>query len=133
MSLQLLSSSRELPAPTPNCFPRSSTLSVRDNKFLQKIQQLVLKHLDDARFGNTELAEQMYFSQSQLFRKLKALTGQSVAIHIRSIRLRVAREMLQSTTLTVSAIAYKTGFTSPFYFSNSFSKEFGVAPSGVRG
>jgi transcriptional regulator GlxA family with amidase domain len=132
MALQNTPLSEDFPVNSSGCFSGSSTLSVRDNVFLQKVEQLVFTNLDNTCFGNTQLAEQMYLSQSQLFRKLKVLTGQSVAVHIRSIRLRVAQKMLQTTTQTVSSIAYETGFTSPCYFSNSFSKEFGIAPSRIR-
>jgi len=132
MALQNTPLSEGFPTNSSGCFSGSSTLSVRDKVFLQTIKQLVFTNLDNACFGNTQLAEQMYLSQSQLFRKLKVLTGQSVALHIRSIRLRVAQKLLQTTTQTVSAIAYETGFTSPCYFSNSFSKELGIAPSRAR-
>jgi AraC-like DNA-binding protein len=74
----------------------------------------------------------MLLSQSQLFRKLKALTGRSVAIHIRGIRLQKSRELLQNSEFTISEVAYDCGFTDPAYFSRTFSKEFGRAPSSFR-
>jgi transcriptional regulator GlxA family with amidase domain len=118
-----------LVAGTPESLPAEPSL---DDLFLQKIYDLVEAHLSDKAFGNEQLAKEMLLSQSQLFRKLKALTGQSVAVHIRSIRLQKGKEMLQTTPMTVSEIAHKTGFTDPHYFSRTFSKEFGVSPSGMR-
>ena len=109
---------------------RTSNLS--DVLFLNKIYLTVLDHLSDSNFGNAHLAEKMQVSESQLFRKIKALTGQSTAIHIRSIRLQKGKELLLTSQLTVSEIAYETGFTSPFYFSRTFSKEFGSPPNSIR-
>ncbi|MFN0173098.1 MAG: ATP-binding protein [Saprospiraceae bacterium] len=103
-----------------------------DDTFLQKIADWVEANLSDSEFGGPSLAGKMLLSESQLSRKIKALTGQSTAIHIRSIRLRIAREMLQQTRHTVSEIAYETGFTSPFYFSRAFSQEFGFPPSDLH-
>ncbi|MDO8366515.1 MAG: helix-turn-helix domain-containing protein, partial [Saprospiraceae bacterium] len=103
-----------------------------DGLFLQKIIVWVEANLSDSEFGGVALAGKMLLSESQLFRKIKALTGQSTALHIRSIRLRKAKEMLQQTRQTVSEIAYKTGFTSPYYFSRAFSQEFRFPPSDLR-
>ena len=89
--------------------------------------------MDDPEFGSPELARKMLLSESQLFRKIKALTGQSTAIHIRSVRLQNARAMLQNTDQTIAEIAYLTGFNDPSYFTRVFSKEFGVVPGEVRG
>lgn len=115
-----------------NFFSRTSALSSKDSCFLLKIKQLVLMNLDDANFGCARLAQKMLLSQSQLFRKVKALTGRSVAIHIRGIRLQRSRELLQNSGSTVSEVAYNCGFTDPAYFSRTFSKEFGRAPSSFK-
>ena len=103
-----------------------------DELFLQRIEKLVEEHLDEKDFGNIELAREMHLSQSQLFRKLKALTGQSIAIHIRSLRLRKARELIGNSELTIAEIAYSTGFSDPSYFTRTFSDLFGYPPSSVR-
>lgn len=103
-----------------------------DDLFLQKIRDFVEARLDDPEFGNPELARQMFLSESQLFRKIKALTGQSIALHIRSIRLQNARTMLQNSDRSVAEIAYLTGFNDPSYFTRVFSKEFGDLPGNLR-
>ena len=71
-------------------------------------------------------------SESQLYRKLKAITNKSTAIFIRSVRLEKAKELLQSTNLTVSEIAYTTGFSNPNWFGKAFKEEFGKSPSEIR-
>ena len=103
-----------------------------DERFLQKAHEHIMAHLGDAGFGNAQLASRMHLSESQLFRKLKALTGKSTAIFIRAIRLQQGREMLHNSELTVSEIAYEVGFSDPAYFSRTFSKEFGKSPNAMR-
>lgn len=102
------------------------------NAFLEQATHVVLAHLDDAAFGNDELAREMTMSESQLNRKIKALTSQTLSLFIRSARLREGRKLLENTNLTVSEIAYAVGFTDPAYFSRTFSAEFGKAPSAFR-
>jgi signal transduction histidine kinase/CheY-like chemotaxis protein/ligand-binding sensor domain-containing protein/AraC-like DNA-binding protein len=104
-----------------------------ENAFLEKIRQLVLmQHLGDSSFDGPRLAKAMLMSKVQLYRKIKALTNKSTAIYIRSIRLQKAADLLRSTTLSISEIAYEVGFDDPKYFSRTFSNEFGVSPSEMR-
>jgi len=111
-----------------------STLS-NDNiedVFLQKIISAVEKNIDDSHFGTLQVAHAIGMSESQLYRKLKALTGKSTAVFIRTIRLHKARELLTTTSLNVSEIAYETGFSDPAWFSRVFKEEFGVSPNTFR-
>lgn len=103
-----------------------------EDAFLLKLRGIVEENLGEAEFDMNRLSRAVGMSHSQIFRKLKALTGRSPSTFIRSVRLRHARELLQTTTLTVSEIAYETGFTSPAYFSTVFVEEFGKTPTEVR-
>ncbi len=103
-----------------------------DDAFLKRATRLILDHLDDALYGNEELARAMTMSESSLNRKVKAITDKTLSLFIRSVRLQQGKTLLQTTDLTVSEIAYAVGFTDPFYFSRTFSQEFGAAPSSFR-
>ncbi|MCB0668223.1 MAG: response regulator, partial [Saprospiraceae bacterium] len=97
--------------------------------FLQKIEKLIHEDMDNAGFGSEDLAKKLLISESQLYRKIKAITGKSTAIFIRSIRLKFARNLLLTTNKTVSEVAYETGFNDPSWFSRAFKNEFGFSPS----
>ncbi len=103
-----------------------------ENDFLQKTMTVIDENLDNAEFGNAELSRSMLMSESQLHRKIKALTNLSLSVFIRSVRLRRGKSLLQTTDLSVSEIAYAVGFTDPAYFSRTFSAEFGIAPTAIR-
>ena len=100
-------------------------------KFLQKVVKLIQGEIGNATFGSSELAKKLLISESQMYRKIKAISGKSTAIFIRSIRLQYAKKLLQNTDKTVSEVAYDVGFNDPSWFSRAFKDEFGFAPSST--
>ena len=68
-------------------------------------------------------------SRTQLHRKLKALTGKSATLYIRTVKLSKAKKMIEEKTGNISEIAYSLGFSSPTYFTRCFKEEFGYPPS----
>ncbi len=100
--------------------------------FLLKVTKCIYTNLDNSKYNAIELAKDLKISESQLYRKLKAITNFSTAIFIRKIRLKKAKEMLKNTDLTVSEIAYACGFNDPSWFSRAFKKEFEITPNQAR-
>ncbi|MFT6320789.1 MAG: AraC-like DNA-binding protein [Granulosicoccus sp.] len=103
------------------------------NVFLDKIKIQIELHLDDSNYSVENLAKDMNLSRQQLYRKTKSLTGKSVASYVRLIRLHHGKQLLQTTDLNVSEVAYQVGFSDPSYFSKSYSEEFGYAPMKEQG
>lgn len=79
-----------------------------------------------------ELCRAIGISRSQLFRKMKTLVNDAPSRFIRAYRLQRAKQLLETTDLQVSEIAYRVGYKDPAYFSHSFQEEFGVTPGAVR-
>ncbi len=100
-----------------------------DTKFLQKVIQFIQDDISNSAFGSAELAHKLHLSESQIYRKLKAITDKSTAVFIRSVRLQRAKELIKTTDKNISEIAYDTGFNDPSWFSRAFKEEFGFAPS----
>ena len=101
-------------------------------QFLQKAVRIVEAHLNDEEFGMPQLCKALNMSRTNLFRKLKALTGKSATDFIRHLRLEKAKELLNTTDMNVTEVSYAVGFGSPNYFSRVFQEAFGVAPGKVR-
>lgn len=101
-------------------------------KFLQKVISIIHQDITDYAFGSAKLAHELNLSESQLYRKLKAITGKSTALFIRSIRLKKGKELILTTDRTISEISYDVGFNDPSWFSRTFKKEFGISPSEVN-
>jgi signal transduction histidine kinase/ligand-binding sensor domain-containing protein/DNA-binding response OmpR family regulator len=100
-------------------------------QFLQKVITLIHEDLNNSNFGSEDLAKELHISESQLYRKIKAITEKSTAVFIRSIRLQYAKELLSTHDKSVSEIAYEVGFNDPSWFSRAFKEEFGISPSEV--
>ncbi|MCB0630946.1 MAG: helix-turn-helix domain-containing protein [Lewinella sp.] len=105
---------------------------IKEDAFLQKLRGIIEKHLDDPNYSPPALAREIGLSHSQLFRKIKSLSGKSIAGYIRLVRLQRAEDLLKDSSLNVSEVAYQVGFSNPAYFSRSFQKEFGITPSACR-
>jgi signal transduction histidine kinase/DNA-binding response OmpR family regulator/ligand-binding sensor domain-containing protein len=110
---------------------QEKSLQIED-AFLQKIRGIVMERLSESDFEIDRLAQGVGMSRSQLFRKIKALTGQSPSLFIRAIRLQHGRQLLLSTEMNVSEVAYEVGFSTPAYFSDAFFEAFGVRPSQLK-
>ena len=103
-----------------------------EDAFLQKIRAIIEEHLSAEDFEIDGLARLVGMSRSQLFRKVKALTGQSPSVFIRLIRLQRAKELLESSEMNVSEVAYAVGFSTPTYFSDAFMETYGIRPSQLK-
>lgn len=100
--------------------------------FLNKLKDCIDDELENAEYGVPQLAASIGMSQMQLYRKLKAIVGNTPSHFIRKYRLERAKELLMNPELTISEVAYQVGFSDPNYFSRVFHKEFGGPPNQFR-
>jgi transcriptional regulator GlxA family with amidase domain len=63
---------------------------------------------------------------------LKSLIQQAPANYIKIIRLQKAKELLETTDLTVGEVVFRTGFQTLSHFTHIFQKQYGVLPSVFR-
>jgi signal transduction histidine kinase/ligand-binding sensor domain-containing protein/AraC-like DNA-binding protein len=109
----------------------SNTTSL-DKQFITNVLDYIHNDIANPNLGVEQLAEELFLSRSKLYRKIKALTGDTATEFIRKIRLEKAKELLEKTDLTVSEIGYKVGFSSPSYFTKCFKNHFGRIPKEIR-
>lgn len=103
-----------------------------DKEFIQKVLSFINKNMSDSDLSVELLASELSLSRSQLYRKIKTLTGQTVNEFLRKIRLQRAKQLLETGSATVSEVCYKVGFSSPSYFTKCFKAHFGVLPTEVE-
>jgi DNA-binding response OmpR family regulator/signal transduction histidine kinase/ligand-binding sensor domain-containing protein len=116
----------------PKASPKEISHSSSDERFLKKAYEIVEKYIASADFDVQQFSSELGMSRAQLYRKIDAISGQSVNEFIRIVRLKKAAELLLSTDLQVSEIAEKVGFNSFAYFSKSFKDFFGVSPLNYK-
>jgi TolB-like protein/AraC-like DNA-binding protein/lipopolysaccharide biosynthesis regulator YciM len=103
-----------------------------DQAFLRKLTDIVLRNIQNERFGVNNLAREAGMSRTTLHRKIKSLKNQDASQFMREIRLRRAMELLHQNAGTTSDIAFMVGFASPNYFNKCFHEFFGYPPGKVK-
>ncbi len=109
--------------------PKDIAITSTDERFLEKIQEIVDNDLSDSNFTVDEFSKKLGMSRMQLHRKLTALTGLSTTAYIRDQRLRMAIQRLEKSGDNISEIAYAVGFSSPSYFIKTFKESYSMTPA----
>ncbi|MBD3662272.1 MAG: helix-turn-helix transcriptional regulator, partial [Arenibacter algicola] len=103
-----------------------------DKKFITKVLGYIAENMSDENLNVEHLADELNLSRSQLYRKIKALTGYSANEFLRKIRLEKAKHMLVNGNESISEVCFKVGFSSPSYFTKCFKAHFGVLPTEIK-
>ena len=100
-----------------------------DDAFLRKFAEQIEAVYADPEYNVEKLSETLGLSRGHLHRKIKELTGTAPVEFLRTYRLNKATQLLRQNVYTVSEVAYRTGFSSPAYFSKCFKAVYGVTPT----
>lgn len=112
----------------PENGPEVAGAATAEDDFLTRLDQLISENLANPALSVSFLAQEMATSRSGLFDKVKKLTGDTPNNLINQTRLNAAAKLLSEGRHSVGEICYLTGFSSPSYFSKSFSAQFGFTP-----
>lgn len=104
-----------------------------DKDFIHKVLDYINDNMSDSDLSVELLASQLHLSRSQLYRKVKTLTGQTVNEFLRKVRLQRAKQIIETNgDVNISEVCYKVGFSSPSYFTKCFKAHFGVLPTEIE-
>ncbi len=103
-------------------------LSATEDVLIKNIITLLEERYTDPTLQIDDLSKLLALSQSQLYRKVVALTGYSPNDLLRSFRLEKARKSLQKGGKNITEITFENGFNSPSYFTKCFRQHFGITP-----
>ena len=101
----------------------------KEDMFFKKLNDIILENIGDELFNIQTLCSEMAMSKSQLYRKFSALTNIPAAKYIRTLRMKKAKELLQTTAMNITEVGYEVGMKSVSVFSKLFKEEFGYSPS----
>lgn len=104
-----------------------------DRRFLAEFTAIVEQNIPNEHFAVEDICKAMHLSKIQLYRKVRSLMDTNINEYILNIRIQKAKYYLHHEDLSISEIAFKTGFSSPAYFSTVFKNKTGVTPKGFRG
>lgn len=100
-------------------------------KLIQKALFLLQESIDE-KVNVKKLAQQLPMGYSKFRKEFKKAVGKSPLEYQLELRLDKAKELLSSTTQTISEIAFQTGFDSVYYFSKFFKIKTGISPKYYR-
>lgn len=106
-----------------------------NNDLVAKMENLLTDHYNSDRNclpRVKDIAEYLNVSPGYLSDMLRALTGMNAQQHIHNKLIEKAKEILTSTPLSVSEIAYQLGFEYPQSFSKLFKTKTNVSPLEYR-
>jgi AraC-like DNA-binding protein len=104
-------------------------ISQRDAAFMANVQQIVDAHLTDSDLNVEYLSTELQLDRTQVFRRIKNITGKGPMEYIRERKLLRADELLRTTDKTVRQVAMELGFASPGYFTKYYKQYFDHLPS----
>lgn len=103
-----------------------------DYDFVKATLDWLEKNFDNPSLKIEDMASQSGLSRTSFYNQLKALTGQSPKEFVSEFRMKKAYMYLDSSNMTISEIAYKTGFNDPVYFARLFKQRTGMTPKAYR-
>lgn len=98
---------------------------------MQRAFKIIDEHLESP-LSITELSDKLRISQRQLEREFKNNIGMNVRQYYLHARIQNARKMIAETSLTLSEIAVRTGFSCQSTLGRAYKKIMGHAPSQDR-
>lgn len=103
-------------------------LQKKDKEFIDKLNYEIEEHIQDADFSLDSLAQIMYMSRSNFYRKIKGLFNMSPNDYLKLFRLRKSVALLQEGKYRIGEIYIMVGFSSPSYFTKCFKEQYGSTP-----
>lgn len=100
----------------------------RDDILLKEVVEYIHKNMTRSRISADDISYVIGISHSNLYRKIKSLTDQSLNEFIRFIRLQRAEQLLVSGKFSVSEVMFQVGFTNHSYFSKCFKNLYSETP-----
>ncbi|MCR4029574.1 MULTISPECIES: two-component regulator propeller domain-containing protein [Flavobacterium] len=98
-------------------------------EFLDKCIEIVEANLENSEFNLKTFSAAMGMSHSSLYKKIKAISGETVNVFIRSIRIRRAAVIMLTENINIAQVGPMVGIEDQRYFRQQFVKLFGMKPS----
>lgn len=104
-------------------------LNSKDEAFAERLQHIVDDNLQNPDLSVEYLCQAMSLSRTQVFRRVKTVSGKGPLEYIRERRLIRANHLLKTTDMTVQQVANELCFTSASYFTKCYKEHFSQLPS----
>lgn len=104
----------------------------KDLIFLQKVDDLLEKHLTEENYTIKQLNIDMAMSRTSFYNRIKGITGNKPTAYILSFKMKKAQDLLIHTQYNVTEIAFRLGYIDAKYFGKKFKEYYQVCPTKYR-
>ncbi|SHN30819.1 response regulator [Gracilibacillus kekensis] len=105
---------------------------MRLSPLVKQSLQYIRKHYRDPHMTLEAIAASLHVSTVYLSKMIKQELGKSYVQILTHMRLRAAKELLQTTDLSIREVAERVGYDSQHYFSTAFRKSVGITPKQYK-
>ena len=113
------------------CIAESNAVARPHNRTVERVCDYLAANYRQ-KFSLSEVAARFYLSPYYLSRLFKRVTGQSIVDYLNNRRIEAAQKLLETTELSISAVAEQTGFASAAHFRRVFHEVMGTGPLQYR-
>jgi ligand-binding sensor domain-containing protein/signal transduction histidine kinase/DNA-binding response OmpR family regulator len=103
--------------------------NAREKEFMDSVLAIIEHNMGTPEFDADYLCREIAMSKTNLYHKLKSITGQSIGEFMRTVRLNKAKEIMASEDVLVNEVMFRVGIQTQSYFTRIFKAEFGITPS----
>ncbi|MEH0152938.1 two-component regulator propeller domain-containing protein [Limibacter armeniacum] len=100
-----------------------------DKEFLNEFTKVIEDNISTPNLTVEFICKSLGISRTNLYKKVKAVTGCSINQFIRQAKMKKAALLLSSENLSIQEVMELVGFQSPSYFTRAFKKEYGMPPT----
>ena len=111
---------------------RDQQSATRYGMVIRRAQAYLNEHYQNPGIGLNEVAKHVALSNNHFCTVFSQEMGSTFTEYLTSLRLNRAKELLRTTSLRSSDIAYQVGYNDPHYFSYLFKKNTGLTPRDYR-
>ncbi len=111
---------------------KTSGIIDAEKQFLFNIEELILTGCPETKVNTDYLVKELGMSRTSLYRKIKAITGQSINEFIRDTKLKKAAKLIYQEDYLVTEASFEVGFSSIKYFRKVFKEKYGYNPSEFK-
>ncbi|MEM9141534.1 MAG: AraC family transcriptional regulator, partial [Bacteroidota bacterium] len=113
------------------CFENAETTKgIVDKMYLAR--DIITRDLNDP-LSLSDLAKRVSTNECTLKKEFKNIFGTTVFGYLRHLKMEKAKNLLLYQNMPVNEISHIIGYKNPQHFTTAFKKQFGVAPSQMKG
>lgn len=103
-----------------------------EDAFVMEVKNILKNNFDNNAFKINDLCSELAVSRAQLYRKFKSSSNVGICEYLKILRLNKALELLFSSDLNVTQVAFSAGFKNLSHFNREFFLMYGETPKKMQ-